>query len=126
MPLHSNLKDAMAGWSGSPYVLTPRGKPYTPDAFRAAWTRFMNGTPAGRIRSEHFTFHSLRASSVEKLREAGCEDREIEAITGMSPAMITRYSRFANQRQLAKTAVERLERRTASERLCVPERASPY
>jgi hypothetical protein len=54
---------------------------------------------------------------VEKLREAGCEDREIEAITGMSPAMITRYSRFANQRQLAKTAAERLERRTASERL---------
>jgi hypothetical protein len=77
----------------------------------------MNGTPAGRIRSEHFTFHGLPASSVEKLREAGCEDREIEAITGMSPAMITRYSRFANQRQLAKTAVERLERRTASERL---------
>jgi hypothetical protein len=33
---------------------------------------------------EGFTFHGLRASSVEKLREAGCEDRHIEAITGMS------------------------------------------
>ena len=58
----------------------------------------------------------LRASSVEKLRGAGCGDREIGAITGMSPAMITRYSRFANQRELAKIAVERLERRTSSER----------
>jgi len=50
----------------------------------------MNDTPAGRIRKEGLTFHGLRASSVEKLREAGCGTREIEAITGMSPAMITR------------------------------------
>jgi integrase len=116
LPLHCDLKAALEDWSGSPYVLTPRGKAYTPDSFRAAWTRFMNKTPAGRIRKEGFTFHGLRASSVEKLREAGCVDREIEAITGMSPPMITRYSRFANQRQLAKNAMERLERRTASER----------
>ena len=68
-------------------------------------------TPAGRIRREGFTFHGLRASSVEKLRDAGCGDREIESITGMSPAMITRYSRFADQRQLAKAAVLRLEQR---------------
>jgi len=53
----------------------------------------------------------LRASSVEKLRDAGCGDREIESITGMSPAMVTRYSRFTDQRQLAKAAVLRLEQR---------------
>ena len=50
------------------------------------------------------------ASSVEKLREAGCGDREIEAITGMSTSMITRYSRFADQKSLAKSAFRRLER----------------
>jgi integrase len=90
-------------------VQTPKGEPYTPERFRAAWTRLMNETPAGKIREGSFTFHGLRASSVEKLREAGCGDREIEAITGMSPAMITRYSRFADQKQLAKAAVRRLE-----------------
>lgn len=52
---------------------------------------------------------------MEKLREAGCEDREIEAITGMSTGMITRYSRFADQRRLAKAAFQRLER-TGQER----------
>jgi hypothetical protein len=41
---------------------------------------------------------------------------EIEAITGMSPAMITRYSRFADQKRLAKAAVRRLEGRTLGER----------
>jgi integrase len=65
-----------------------------------------------KIREGGFTVHGLRASSVEKLREAGCGDREIEAITGISPAMmITRYSRFADQKQLAKAAVRRLEER---------------
>ena len=43
----------------------------------------MNDTPAERIRKDGFTFHGLRGSSVEKLREAGCSDREIESITGM-------------------------------------------
>jgi integrase len=115
VPLHADLRDEL-DWNGSPFVKTPKGESYTPDRFRAAWTRLMNNTPAGRIRKEGFTFHGLRASSVEKLREAGCDDREIESITGMSPAMITRYSRFADQKRLAKAAVRRLEGRTVSER----------
>jgi hypothetical protein len=100
----------MAGWEGTPFVQTTKGESFTPERFRAAWTRLMNDTPAGRIRAEGLTFQGLRASSVEKLREAGCGDREIEAITGMSSAMITRYSRFADQKSLAKAAVRRLER----------------
>jgi hypothetical protein len=76
----------------------------------------MANTPAGRIRDEGYVFHGLRASSCEKLREAGCDDREIESITGMSPETVTRYSRFADQKKLAKAAVRRLEARTVSER----------
>jgi integrase len=115
VPLHADLKGAMEGWSGSPYVQTSKGESYTPDRFRTAWTRLMNDTRAGKIRKDGFTFHGLRASSVEKLREAGCGNREIEAITGMSPGMITRYSRFADQKRLAKAAVQRLEMRTTRE-----------
>jgi hypothetical protein len=70
----------------------------------------MERTPAGRIREEGYVFHGLRASSCEKLREVGCNDREIGAITGMSPEMITRYSRFADQKMLAKAAARRLEK----------------
>ena len=115
VPLHANLRGALTSWDGSPYVRTPKGCSYTPDGFRAAWTRLMNDTPAGTIRKEGYTFHGLRASSVEKLREAGCGEPEIEAITGMSPTMITRYSRFADQKRLAKAAVGRLEGRTSRE-----------
>jgi hypothetical protein len=57
-----------------------------------------------------YTFHGLRASRLENLHEAGCDDAGVESITGMSQAMIRRYSRFVDQRRLAKAAVLRLER----------------
>jgi hypothetical protein len=102
--------------AATPSLQTPKGEAYNTDRFQAAWTRLTNGTPAGRIREDGYTFHGLRASSVEKLREAGCNAHEIESITGMSPAMIMRYSRFADQKKLAKSAQRRLKERTSSER----------
>jgi integrase len=95
VPLHPDLRGALEGWDSSPYVLDKKGQSYTAERFRGAWAQLMLSTPAGRIKEEGYVFHGLRASSCEKLREAGCGDREIEAITGMSPDMITRYSRFA-------------------------------
>jgi integrase len=115
VPIHADLEGMLKSWDGSPYVRTPRGERYTPDSFRAAWTRLMNDTPAGKIRKEGYTFHGLPASSVEKLGEAGCDDRQIGAFTGMCPSMITRYSRFADQKRLARAAVGRLEGRTSRE-----------
>jgi integrase len=106
---------AFMGRGGVRAVLgTAKGEPYTPGRFRAAWTRLMH-TPAGKIREEGYTFHGLRASSCEKLYEAGCSGEEISSITGMSPAMIRHYLRFANQKRLARAAVRRLEGRTARE-----------
>jgi integrase len=55
VPLHADLKAVLETWNGSPYVRTPKGAPYTAERFRAAWTRLMNDTPAGRIRREGFT-----------------------------------------------------------------------
>jgi hypothetical protein len=118
IPLHGSLKAEMQRWDVTPpwnFVQTPKGEAYDTERFRAAWTRLMNSTAAGRIRREGFTFHGLRASSVENLREAGCDDAGVESITGMSQAMIRRYSRFADQKKLAKAAILRLER-TGQER----------
>ena len=109
VPLHSDLRVELEMWDSSPYVLSSKGEPYTADRFRAAWGDLMSRTPAGKIRDEGYVFHGLRASSCEKLREAGCNDREIGAITGMSPEMITRYTRFSDQRMLARAAARRME-----------------
>ena len=116
VPLHTDLAREMETWEGSPFVLTSKGGPFkNADSFRSAWTRLMNETPAGRIRQEGFTFHGLRASSCEKLYEAGCSQEGISSITGMSPTMIRRYLRFSNQKRLAKAAMRRLEERTVRE-----------
>ena len=54
----------LARWSCAPFVRDARRARRTRQtASEAAWTRLMNGTPAGRIRKEGFTFHGLRASS---------------------------------------------------------------
>jgi hypothetical protein len=45
-----------------------------------------------------------------------CRDSGKTSFTGMSSAMITRYSRHANQKRLARAAARRLEGRTVSER----------
>jgi integrase len=116
IPLQLELAAEMRGWeigASGLFVETPRQEAYSSETFRAACTRFMNDMPAGRIRRSGFVFHGLRASSCEKLREAGCDDAGIESITGMSQAMIKRYLRFADQRRLAKAAVSRLERAAA-------------
>jgi integrase len=109
IPLHQDLKGEMRGWEVLPpwtFVQTSKSESCSTPGFRTAWARLMAATPAGRIRTEGFTFHGLRASSVVSLREVGCGDRDIESITGMS----SRYSRFADQRKLAKAAILRLER----------------
>ena len=107
VPLHADLRGLLEGWSSSPYVVNRK------ERFRSAWAELMQRTPAGRIRDEGFVFHGLRASSCEKLREVGCNDREIGAITCMSSEMITRYSRFADQKLLAKAAARRIEKANA-------------
>lgn len=114
IPLHADLKEQVRLWEVGPpwtFVQKVRGGSYTPEQFRAAWADLMSSkSEANRVRKEGYTFHGIRASSVVALRDAGCSDRDIESITGMSPEMITRYSRFADQRQLAKAAIHRLER----------------
>ena len=53
----------------------------------------------------------------EKLRQARCDDTEIGSITGMSPTMIRRCLRFADQKRLAKSAPRRLEQHANAEKL---------
>lgn len=80
VPVHPDLRCSLEAWRSSPYVVNGRGVRFTAERFRATWAELMAKMPAGRIRDEGFVFHGLRASSCEKLREVGCNDREIGAI----------------------------------------------
>jgi integrase len=57
-----------------------------------------------------YSIHGLRKNAANALAEAGCTDREIMAITGhKSVQMVSHYSKRANQRVLARSAMDKLE-----------------
>ena len=84
VPVHPDLRCSLEAWRRLALCGKPEGMSFTAERFRATWAELMAKMPAGRIRDEGFVFHGLRASSCEKLREVGCNDREIGAIP-MSP-----------------------------------------
>lgn len=54
--------------------------------------------------------HGLRKAAARRLAEAGCTTNEIAAITGHATLQeVARYTKAAEQHQLAKTAMKRLE-----------------
>jgi integrase len=56
-------------------------------------------------------FHGLRHTAGKKLAEAGCTNKEIQAVLGhRNSQMADHYSRAAEQKILAKRAIERRER----------------
>ena len=56
-------------------------------------------------------FHGLRKTAAVNLAEAGCSEREIMAITGHQTAqMVDHYVKAASQKNMAKTAIEKLKR----------------
>lgn len=57
--------------------------------------------------------HGLRKAGAARLAELGCTDRQIMAITGhVTEKEVTRYTRSANQKVMAKAAMKRLAKNT--------------
>jgi integrase len=116
VPLHHKLVKIIDGASGDHLVLLTTkagGKPYSPNDFSEQFRVWCND--AGLPSDCHF--HGLRYSAAKVLAEAGCSTHEIAAITGHATlAMVQKYSKAAEQRRLATTA---MARRTEHERVTV-------
>lgn len=94
-----------------PYLLSPAGKPYSGDHINSRWNRWRASEEAAPIAGMIATIHGLRATAVVDRRRAGLTHQEIAAQIGMSLQMVMRYSRFADQEDLARAGMERLEER---------------
>ncbi len=98
-------------------VHTARGAPYTPSGFRASFRKTL-----ARLGLAGLQFHGLRHTAGQLLAEAGATDRELMAILGhRTAAMVTRYTRKADQERLARSAIVKLETRTGVSK--APDRA---
>ena len=103
----------MAEWERTPpffLLLAPDGRQFTRNRLSHDWTIERNSNPPLSAHKERgLVLHGLRASAVVRWRKRGATELEISKLIGMSPPMVTRYCRLADQTKLAIAAIERLE-----------------
>lgn len=113
IPLTTEFSAEIATWERRPpffLILAPDGKPFNRTRLSHDWTYERNDNPAlASHKQSGLVLHGLRASTVIRLRKMGFTELEIASYIGMSPQMVARYSRHANQQKMALASVERLE-----------------
>jgi integrase len=95
-------------------VLGERGRPFqTTSGFRARFFKLIRELKKCELVAEGLTFHGLRHSMGTWLADHGANIREIGAVLGhRTDAMAAHYSRRADKRRAASSAIERLERKS--------------
>ena len=106
IPMHPKLIEALAAVPkiNLTFLMTERGAPFTAAGF-GNWFRKQCNLAGLRQCSAH----GLRKLMATRLAEAGCSTEQIKAITGhRSVAEVARYTRSADQRRLARQAMNLL------------------
>lgn len=79
------------------------GRPYTPHGFSTAWVKAMSDIG---LHGKGFKFHGLRHTALTWMAERGATENQLAAVSGhLNLSQLRRYTKRANQRQLAGAAV---------------------
>lgn len=112
VPFTDELRAAYLRWEKTMppfFVLGPRGAPMTRPRLSVAWNRELASNPVLEpIRDAGLVLHGLRATCVVRLRKRGASDLQISNMIGMSEPMVARYSRLADQGEMAIAALHYL------------------
>lgn len=105
IPIHPKLQPALdeakRNSKGLTILQQRNGRPYTLNGFKTVWHE-------DKARPNGFVFHGLRKNATVALFECGCTVQEVQAITGHATlAMVQHYGKGANQKRLAKSAMEK-------------------
>ncbi len=107
IPVHPVLKAAMDTWErqATTILVNARGRPWRADSLSAGLRYALDvlGFP------EDANIHGVRKLAATNLAEAGCSAHEIASITGhQSLAMVSLYTKSADQERMAGAAIHRL------------------
>lgn len=108
IPCHKTLRAELDAWErGAVTILTNSlRRSWTPASFYTRMSQMFRADP----QLQGLVFHGLRKSAAAALAEAGCSPHEIAAITGHATLnMIMHYTKEAEQRSRARSAVTKLE-----------------
>jgi integrase len=89
------------------FLITKTGKSYAANDFSEQFRKWCDdaGLP-------HCSFHGLRKAGCVRLAELGCSASEIAAWSGQSLREVERYTRAADQKRLAVSAMDRTANRS--------------
>jgi integrase len=83
---------------------------FTESGFRASFFKLLRKLHGEGKVGAGLTFHGLRHTAATALADAGCDDRDIMAVTGHSTAaMVRRYTEKADRRKRATAAIAKLD-----------------
>lgn len=108
IPIHPALQEVLdaADQDGHTILRTAFGNPFTSNGFGSGFMP-VKIDKAGLPR--RCVTHGLRKAAARRLAEAGCTANEIAAITGHATlAEVSRYTKAAEQKKLAQSAMRRL------------------
>lgn len=88
--------------------LNSRDRSWTESGFRASFFKFIRELEAEGLVEPGLTFHGLRHTLGDLLGEAGCDTRDIAAVLGITEKMAEHYSKGADQRRRAESAMGKL------------------
>ncbi len=115
--LHATLRAALdATEKRSPIILTAAtGRPYKGSNFRHHFAKAIKDAGLG---DQGLSFHGLRYAAASKLAELGLSVKHIASVTGhQSLAMVQKYTKGAEQRQLNDAAILHWEEHPSNTKL---------
>jgi integrase len=107
IPIHPRLAEVLSAIPKKSLTILHNayGRPWKTKGFENAIRRELKRLGVRKV------FHGLRKTAAVNLAEAGCSEREIMAITGhQTSQMVDHYVKAANQKNMAKAAIEKLKR----------------
>jgi integrase len=115
IPFTRELSAAIEIWRPTrrpPFFLALRadGTPFDRNALSWAWNQERARNPAlAPLEAAGLVVHGLRATAVVRARQRGATVLQISSMFGMSEPMVARYSRLADQREMAMAAVHHID-----------------
>jgi len=107
VPEHPTLSEELRAIDHMSLLYTSKGKAFDPVYF-GAW--FAEAIDKAKL-PDDCVLHGLRASAATRLADAGCDDKDIMAITGhQSPQMVKKYTKAADQKKRAESAMQKVKR----------------
>jgi integrase len=103
IPLHPNLVAILSSVpkSNLTFLVTSLGAPFDPNGF-GNWFR----AQCDAAGLKHCSFHGLRKAAATPMADAGCTTEMIKAVGGWRSREVERYTRAADQKRLARQALD--------------------